>query len=47
MKGSRVRWSIGLCALAAWLSVSAPAQAADEYTIKDMERLPLAARSKA
>ena len=36
MKGSRVRWSIGLCALVAWWSIAALATAADKYTIKDV-----------
>ena len=36
MKGSRVHWSIGLCALGAWLSFAALATGADKYTIKDI-----------
>ncbi len=36
MKWSRVYWSIGLCALVAWLSVEALATATDKYTIKDV-----------
>jgi probable HAF family extracellular repeat protein len=36
MKGSLVRWSIGLYAMVAWLSVAALANAADKYTIKDL-----------
>lgn len=36
MKGSHMRWSLGLCALVTWLSSEAPAQAADKYTIKDI-----------
>ncbi|MFI5248201.1 MAG: hypothetical protein ACHQWV_06580, partial [Nitrospirales bacterium] len=36
MKGSRVRWSIGLSALVASLSFAALVMAADKYTIKDI-----------
>ena len=36
MKWSRVYWSIGLCALVAWLSVEALATAMDKYTVKDV-----------
>lgn len=36
MKGSHVRWSIGLCALVGWLSAAAQATGADKSTIKDI-----------
>ncbi len=36
MKELRMRWSIGLCTLVAWLTVTALATAADKYTIKDI-----------